>query len=120
MTIDMSQLQQLIGKRLKGLVHDISRTIPIQSSQKVNEDIDLHLQMLFDEYTINIYNRHSFDESNLEDFKNQVLSNVDETDSEVIFHFGSKSIRVDMTDQGYTGPEALSLYGPNNLIAVWS
>ena len=74
-----------------------------------------------DDYTLNIYNKHRLENANsLEELENQILSRVDEQDSEIIFHFGNKSLKVDMSDQGYTGPEALLLRGPNNLNVVWN
>jgi hypothetical protein len=117
----MSQLQQLIGKKLMGLTHEVSYTVPLNSPSKGKEDFDLYLQILFDDYTLNIYNRHQLENANsLGEFENQILSKVDESDTEIVFHFGVRSLRVDMSDQGYTGTEALLLRGPNNLNVVWN
>lgn len=48
------------------------------------------------------------------------LSAVDEQQQKVVFLFSSgHRLEVDMTDAGFTGPEAMALVSPGHPIVVW-
>ena len=115
----MSKLQLLVGKKVTGIRHELGRTIPLEQPL-AREVYDLFLQVVFDEFSLNIYNNHSLSNSeNIDSIVNETLLRVEESDSEIVFVFGTTTISVDMSDEGFTGPEALLLHGPNNLIVVW-
>jgi len=60
------------------------------------------------------------DAQNLNDIVYMNLSQVGEPDAEIVFDFEGVRIAADMSDQGFVGPEAMTLYGPSNQIIVWN
>lgn len=52
---------------------------------------------------------------------NSTLLSVTESDSKLVIHLSNNiSLIVDLSDEGFSGPEAMQLVGPDNLIMVWS
>ena len=78
---------------------------------------------MFVDYTLNIYNSFiikGVTDASLSTLEDLVVQACAETDTEIILCLDkSVELIVDMSDNGYNGPEALSLYGPDNLFVVW-
>ena len=51
----MSRVDKLINKKLNKATHELDHTILLSDSV---ETIDLHLQLFFDDYILNVYNLH--------------------------------------------------------------
>lgn len=101
------------------MTHEISNTIALESDAR--EDIDLYLMIALDDFSLNVYNKHRLIEAeDLQEFIGLMLIEIEETDLEITLNFEGKSICIDMSDDGFTGPEALLLRGPNNLAIVWN
>ena len=114
----MSHLDSLINKKLRKVTHELDHTITLGDS---NESIDLHLQLIFDDYILNIYNVHKL--INVDRAHQLVgceLNRIENKESEITLWFNKKGVTVYLSDDAYTGPEAMSLYGPNNEIVVWN
>jgi hypothetical protein len=115
----MSVLQRLLGKKANGWSHEIDSTIPI-NGDSTDQSVDLSLRIYFDDFTLSVYNNHRIINGDLEKLMGLELVEVKESDSKIEFHFGKAELVIDMTKDGYNGPEALSLTGPDNLIVVWN
>jgi hypothetical protein len=84
---------------------------------------EIELTIIFEDYALNIYNPLTILPSDKEllDFIGLKLIVARETkdEAELIFDNGYKII-IDLRDDAYFGPEAMSLVGPGNFLAVWN
>jgi hypothetical protein len=82
------------------------------------------LRLSFDLYALDIYNRWTFISENskrVEELKGQELTSIRTIAETLELRFNSADvIQVDMSDDGFIGPEALVLNGPDNLTVVWN
>lgn len=85
--------------------------------------------LVFDNtWTLCIYNKliMSLDSIQLDNIDAGILTgktlvNASENDSNfVIILSNNISLAVDLSDKGFSGPEAMQLVGPDNLIMVWN
>lgn len=54
-------------------------------------------------------------------FKGEILIDIVAKDCQLRLHFSKDYfLDIDLSDKGYTGPEALQLVGPDNQIFVWN
>lgn len=86
------------------------------------DQTDLDLRVLFEDgFEIHVYNDHENQRGKTpDDLVGMELQTVIETASQIAFEFGVTSLIVNLTDEAYTGPEALVFYGPNDLIVIWN
>ena len=86
--------------------------------------IETPLRISFDLYTLFIYNRWTFISEiskRVEKLKGQELTSIRIISETLELWFNSADvIQIDMSDNGYIGPEALVLNGPDNLTVVWN
>lgn len=116
----MSHIQKLIGQKVISVSHELSATAPFNARHKPAQ-VDLVLQIRFEHYILNIYNRHyTVGLVNISNLVGLQLSNITQSDSELKLSFDGRQINIDLSDSGFTGPESIALYGPDNLIEVWS
>ncbi len=85
--------------------------------------------LVFDnEWVLTIYNKSTMssngilsDSIDTSVLTNETLINVYESDSKLVILLSNNiSLMVDLSDEGFSGPEAMQLVGPDNLIMVWS
>ena len=125
----MSYLQKLINKTVLSVDTGISQTYPIKI-EKTGDDnspssvVEMYLQLIFEDYRLHIYNPGILRGNNDQSFKNleklKIISIVEsEIEISFIFQDGTE-LRIDLRPEAYSGPEAMCLYGPNNLVVVWN
>ena len=103
---------------------EISTTAPLMDNDPDKIRIETPLRISFDLYTLFIYNRWTFISENskrVEELKGQELTSIRIVLETLELGFNSADvIRIDMSDNGYIGPETLVLNGPDNLTVVWN
>ena len=114
-------LNELIGHRIIRVATDIVTVIPIISDGEMR--LEIPVTLVFADYTLNIYNSfviYGVTVTSLSLLEDLTVQGCEEVSTDIILYF-DKSVKliIDMSDKGYNGPEALSLYGPDNLIVVW-
>lgn len=109
----------------------MSATIELSESLEISNNIrytaeskiELPLQLIVDDFSLNIYNPYTI--SGLVNYSitnlvgNRIDRVIENDESKAFLISGEIEIRIDMKENSYNGPEAISLYGPNNLIVVW-
>jgi hypothetical protein len=124
MVPEVRYLKLLIDRQVVDVGTEISTTIPIMDNNSDNILIETPLRISFDIYTLFIYNRWTFlgeNSERVEELKGKELTCVQTVSETLEFWFNSADvINIDMSDNGYIGPEALVLDGPDNLTVVWN
>lgn len=123
MSSETKSLEILKGKQILDIDTEIDIVAPINSPEQEIQ-IEIPLRLIFDQYSLLIYNQWSIispSGNRINDLKRQAIVEI-LIESEILtFRIGdSNIIRVNLNDSGYTGPEAMVLYGPENLIVVWN
>jgi hypothetical protein len=117
----MNILSKLIGNKVIAVDTVITTTIPVNSGGEIK--IEIPVALLFVDYTLNIYNSfviQGVTGASLSVLENLTVQDFLEANEMIILYFdNSVDLIVDMSDEGYNGPEALSLYGPDSMIVVW-
>ncbi|MGZ4042735.1 MAG: hypothetical protein ACXVPU_11405 [Bacteroidia bacterium] len=118
-------LTKLIGSIIQKVDSSISTIVKIKNNEDDQENVKMivGIQLSFEEYTLNIYNpaHISFKDKELKDLIGLKVVMVSETkeEAELCFDDGCKLI-INIRDEAYEGPEAMSLYGPNDFWVVWN
>lgn len=124
MVPEVRYLKLLIDRQVIDVGTEISTTIPIMDNNPDNILIETPLRISFDIYTLFIYNRWTFlseKSERVEELKGKELTCVQTVSETLELWFNSADvIKIDMSDNGYIGPEALVLNGPDNLTVVWN
>ena len=121
-----SKLELLMGERVINVSSGLSSVFPLEDSTKDNLKTSMlvYTQVIFENYTLNIYNDHE-----LVSEKNHSLLNiigekvigVQQLDEEANIKLENDDIlRINLKDEAYNDPEAMSLHGPDNLCIVWN
>ena len=120
-----SYLERLIGKIVTKTDINTSTAINLGNSndEPANVKFEISLQLFLEEYLLDIYNPITVipSDKELPDFVGLKVVAISDTkeEGELIFDNGYKIV-VNMRDEAYYGPEAMCLYGPENLIVVWN
>jgi hypothetical protein len=121
---EVGHLKFLIDRWVVDVGTEISTTIPIMDKNPDNILIKTPLRISFDLYTLFIYNRWTFlnkISERVEGLKGQKLTSIRTVSETLELWFNSADvIEIDMSDDGYIGPEALVLNGPDDLTVVWN
>jgi hypothetical protein len=124
MVPEVRYLKLLIDRQVVDVGTEISTTIPIMDNNPDNILIETPLRISFDIYTLFIYNRWTFlseKSERVEELNGKQLTCVQTVSETLELWFNSVDvIKIDMSDNGYIGPEALVLDGPDNLTVVWN
>ena len=124
MVPEVRYLKLLIDRQVVDVGTEISTTIPIMDNNPDNILIETPLRISFDIYTLFIYNRWTFLSENserVEELKGKELISVQIVSETLELWFKAADVvKIDMSDDGYIGPEALVLDGPDNLTVVWN
>ncbi len=124
MANEIKPLEILKGREIQDVITEISLIIPINRSTDHEILIEIPLKIIIDEYTLFINNKWAFVSSTLksiENLKGKRIVKIESFSQMLKLSINNLDyIKVDLSDNGYTGPEALALYGPNDLIVVWN
>lgn len=118
-------LQYLVGEIVINTTLTTSTIIARKANNDEPDNIQLELtwQLYINNYILNIYNPISIkpDEKEFDDLKGLriIAANENKERVELVFDNGCK-LQVDLRDESYTGPEAMCLYGPDDLCVVWN
>lgn len=116
----MSYLQKLIGKEIKDVYSGNGEYYTLGTGEKQSvAEIILYLE----EYSLTIANNFALvpKHSNINELKGSYIQEILENKENIqIITRDKKSIKIDLCDEAFNGPEALVLNGPNNLIVVWN
>jgi hypothetical protein len=76
----------------------------------------------FDEYDLSIFNKFSLlGSEDVKSLSGKTIVSIDEKENWIDFIFSEYiQLRLDLSDEGYIGPEAMHLRGKNNLDVVWN
>ena len=119
----MSALKNLEGRLITEVGTEVSITYPLNI---LGEDLlECPVFIRIEDFWINIYNPLIIDgldkTKSLKQLVNKKVLFVNESSEFIEIHLEDNIIlRIDLRDESFTGPEALSLHGPNNLIVVWN
>ena len=120
-------LNKLIGKKIISATTEISQVMPINKIDYEAKDINLieiPLHLVFNEYVLLIYNKWTitnFPSQKIDSLNGVSINLITEENNNLQIHLESAAIIVvNLSDDGYIGPEAMSLYGPNNQVVVWN
>jgi len=121
-----SYLEKLIGKKLENVNTGISQTYALGvPSSKENSLTLIFTTIFFEDYILGVYNRHeiiSHDYSSIADLIGLRVTDAHETKNfaDIIFT-QSTILRIDLRDEAFIGPEALTLSGTDGrTIVVWN
>src|SRR5260221_12853646 len=121
---EIESLEIIKGKEILDIETEISMIAPIDISNKDEIMIEIPLKIIFDKYTLFIYNKWSIIGGTLkciEDLKRRKISDIKANSQILELRFNSLDyIKVDLSNDGYIGPESIVLHGPNDLIIVWN
>lgn len=121
---EIEPLKMLIDRVVVNVGTEISTTAPLMEKDPDKIVIEIPLAISFDTYTLIIYNRWTFvsDASNrVEKLRRQTLKKIQIVSDSLEFWFHTGDIlKIDMSDDGFIGPEALELTGPDNFSVVWN
>lgn len=118
----MSYLSKLIGKKVVMVSSIVTKTIGINQG---NETIEEPIIIVFEEYTLSIYNPFSFDglrdSTTLRAIENLILQSYIQDIERISMCFDNNvTLNIDMRNESFRGPEAITLRGPDNLFVVWN
>jgi len=120
---DIEYIYVLRAREILEIHQEISTTVPINDASEDKTLTEIPLVLFFDEYRFFIYNNWII-AGNITNFRELIgkkIMNIAVENQFLILTFdASGSIRVDISDEGYNGPESLVLHGPNNSFVVWN
>jgi hypothetical protein len=122
---EQEYLKLLIRQLVINTNISINTTIPIN---EVNEDktiTTIATVIWFSEYSLVIDNPHKVTQDGNPEKLDiliglRVIDAVEGKESAKILFTDNVLLEIDMRDEAYTGPEAMSLNGPDNFCAVWN
>jgi hypothetical protein len=121
-----SKLELLMGERVINVSSGLSSVFPLEDSTKDNLKTSMlvYTQVIFENYTLNIYNDHELvSEKNhsLLNIVGEKVIGIQELDKEANIKLENDDIlKINLKDEAYNDPEAMSLNGPDNLCIVWN
>lgn len=121
----MNHLNKLVGKIITDIQFLTGQYFPLS---RANEEIadsqnvpEIWIQM--EDYSLTISNPISlFGQINdLKELIGRKIINVIDDDEQATFYIDENiHLQVNLRQEFYVGPEAMSLHGPDNLIVVWN
>lgn len=110
-------------KRIINVETEISTVLPINSTGH-DSKIETPLQICFEKYTLSIYSKWSISGSSsirMQDLNENIIKDITLENETLVFKLGNSiELKVDLSESGYTGPEAMVLYGPEDSIIAWT
>jgi hypothetical protein len=115
----MSYLEKLIGKTIVNIQISENTYYPLN---KGNPQIVQELLLDFGDYILTIGNPYSLEHfEHINSLLNTIVKDIRETETEaILITTTDQKFTIDLREESYVGPEAMSLVGPNNLCVVWN
>jgi hypothetical protein len=121
---ELGPLKVLVEREVLEVGTEITTTAPLMDKDPDKILIETPLTITFDLYVLFIFNQWTFNSQvskKIQELKGQRVKDILAVDQTLELRFYSAdTIRTDMSDDGFLGPEALVLHGPDNLIVVWN
>jgi hypothetical protein len=114
-------LNNIIGKVLTSANISTNTVIPLNQNGK--ELLTIANSLVFEEFRLDINNPITLEPNNvlLEELVGAHILAVNENSEEIKLEFSNQvKLRINMRDEAYYDPEAMVLYGPNDLCVVWN
>ncbi len=116
-------LTVLEGKEILNIEAEVTAAVPLSVSTEDEITIKTPLKITVDGYNLFVYNRWEFKPTQPKDVKDlkghQIIGTEYDSDSLQIQLSGDDRIDIDLSENGYVGPESLVLYGPDEQMVVW-
>jgi len=120
---EFKYLEKIVGKEVLEITTEVNSTYAINEPTS-DPLIEIPLRLAFYDYTLFIYNRWEIVGMPFVTLGNLKGHSIREIKFALkileIWLDNLCHIKVDMNDDGYFGPEALVLHGPNDLTVVWN
>lgn len=117
-------LEILQNKTILNIETEIATVVPFSVSTEDEITIKTPLKIGFDEYILFVYNRWNFVSQDFTDVKDlqggKIISADYRSDTLELKFSGDNIVKIDLSDDGYIGPESLVLYGPEGKLVVWN
>jgi hypothetical protein len=120
---NLGYFHPLVGKIILDVRQEISTTFPINDPDPDKILTEIPLCLSIDQFRLFIYNNWSLSGNitHIEMLIGRSLQNIKMDGHLLLLEVeGSIGISVDVSDEGFNGPEAIVLYGPDNLWVVWN
>ena len=121
---DTEYLNKIVGLIINDVYTETETIISLKEKkeEETNETISVYIQLHFNKYTLNIYNKFEIiPNRKTSDLKGLKVISIEETKEEVnLLLDNGTCIKINLRDEAYMGPEAMCLYGPDNLCVVWN
>ena len=121
--VDIKHLERIKGRIIKSVRQEISTTIPINDSGEDKTLTEIPLAIYFDNYNLFVYNTWSVIGpcENVSKIIDEKIVDIYMEDQDLILRLSPfLLINVDLSDNGFIGPESLVLNGPDNFWIVWN
>lgn len=119
---DFKPLEILRGKTIRNLETEISMLASLGHGVQETH-FEIPLKLTFDQHELFIYNKWRIENvspTGIESLIQRVVEQVVFANNILSFVLDNViKISVNFTDEGYSGPEAMVLYGPGNSVIVW-
>lgn len=116
-----SYLNNIIGKTLNSSSISTSTVIPLNQNGK--ELLTIANSLMFEDFRLDINNPVTIEPNNksFEDLIGEYVIAIKEDSKEIELKFSNNAkLKINMRDEVYYDPEAMVLYGPNDLCVVWN
>ena len=117
-------LEILQNKTILNIETEIATVVPFSVSTEDEITIKTPLKISFDDYILFIYNRWNFVSHDFADVKDlqggKIISAEYRSDTLELKFSGDNMVEIDLSHDGYSGPESLVLYGPEGRLVVWN
>jgi len=121
-----SKLNPLIDQKIQEVNTSFSSVYALDAeiANDLSSSMIVHTQIIFQMYQLNIFNDHEMVSSYgnyLENDIGQIVISVEESENEALILFENGDlIKIHLCDESFHEPEAMCLYGPDNLIVIWN
>lgn len=118
----MEYLNKLIGNTITDISSGQGTYYPLNEPERSPQIVD-HLYITIEDYSLTISNKIIFGKNieSMNMFLGKTIKEINEANNEIkITTEDDNWFIVDLREEAYVGPEAMSLHGPENLLVVWN
>lgn len=121
----MTYIEGLQGKTIRSVSNEISETFVINPQIKPSENeskVELFVRIGVGEYYLHVYNPYNLvGIVSINDLIGRRIVKTEECEDSISFIFEENTrLTINLSDNAFIGPEALVLFGPDNLCVVWN
>jgi hypothetical protein len=121
--VDIKHLDKIKGLVIKNVQQEISTTIPINDPAEDKILTEIPLALYFDSYNLFIYNTWGIVGpcKNIYEIIGEKIVDLYMENQDLNLRLTNFLVlKVDLSDNGFIGPESLVLNGPDNFCMVWT